>query len=155
MILVILGVCIVLLIGGYFLCEKFDSNLSEDIGACMIVGGGIVMVIALVATLFLSISVSGGSVLDEKIKMYSNENKKIEQSISETVNNYQKYESEVFEKCTNKNSIELVSLYPELKADKLVKKQIDTYISNNNKIKELKENKINLKVEKWWLYFGG
>ena len=53
------------------------------------------------------------------------------------------------------SSITLVSLYPELKADTLVTKQIEVYIDNNKKIKNLKEKKINLSVKKWWLYFGG
>ena len=52
------------------------------------------------------------------------------------------------------NYITLVSLYPELKADALVSKQIEIYISNNEKIKELKEFKINGSIYRWWLYFG-
>ena len=49
----------------------------------------------------------------------------------------------------------LVTLYPELKADTLVAKQIEIYTNNNQKIKELKEQKLYGKVYKWWLYFGG
>ena len=47
------------------------------------------------------------------------------------------------------------SMCPELKSDKLVEEQISVYEENNKKIRELKEDKINLKVKKWWLYFGG
>ena len=54
----------------------------------------------------------------------------------------------------NESSITLVSLYPDLKSDELVKKQIEVYESNNKEIREMKEKKINLKVLKWWLYFG-
>ena len=46
-------------------------------------------------------------------------------------------------------------MYPELKSDKLVEEQISVYEENNKKIRELKEDKIDLKVKKWWLYFGG
>jgi hypothetical protein len=53
------------------------------------------------------------------------------------------------------SAITLVSLYPELKADELVKKQIEVYVANNEKIKELKEKKIMGNVYRWWLYFGG
>lgn len=49
----------------------------------------------------------------------------------------------------------LITLYPELKSDKLVQKQINIYVDNNKKIKILKEKQINGKVLKWWLYFGG
>lgn len=34
-------------------------------------------------------------------------------------------------------------------------KEIDVYVKNNNKIKSLKEDKINYNADKWWLYFGG
>lgn len=33
-------------------------------------------------------------------------------------------------------------------------KEIEVYIENNAKIKQLKEEKINLAIKKWWLYFG-
>lgn len=53
------------------------------------------------------------------------------------------------------SSITLVSLYPELKSDELVKKQIAVYQENNKKIINLKEKQIDANVAKWWLYFGG
>ena len=37
---------------------------------------------------------------------------------------------------------------------KLIEKEIDLYEKNNKKIIELKEQKINEKIYKWWLYFG-
>ena len=44
---------------------------------------------------------------------------------------------------------------PELKSNELTNKQMDVYINNNAKIKELKERKIDTKTIKWLLYFGG
>jgi hypothetical protein len=44
---------------------------------------------------------------------------------------------------------------PKLKSNELVVKEIDVYVKNNNKIKSLKEDKINYNADKWWLYFGG
>ena len=52
------------------------------------------------------------------------------------------------------SAMQLITVYPDLKADELVKSQINVYIENNNKIKELKEEKINIPTAKWWLYFG-
>lgn len=34
-------------------------------------------------------------------------------------------------------------------------KQLKIYVDNNNKIKGLKEDQINLSRNKFWLYFGG
>jgi hypothetical protein len=39
--------------------------------------------------------------------------------------------------------------------DTLVQKQIETYVYNNAKIKELREEQNYINVTKWWLYFGG
>ena len=54
----------------------------------------------------------------------------------------------------DKDGINLVSLIPTLKSDTLVQKQIEVYVANNDKIKELKEEKIDLSKSKWKLYFG-
>ena len=64
------------------------------------------------------------------------------------------YESDTYGNLKNESSITLVSLYPELKADTLVEKQIEIYTENNKKIKELKEKIINISNYKWLLYFG-
>lgn len=93
------------------------------------------------------------TVVDEKICMYQEENTKIETSISSVVSNYINHESEVFDRSDTESLIVLIQMYPNLKSDELVKNQIEVYISNNNKIKSLKEAKINYKISKWWLYF--
>lgn len=112
-------------------------------------------VVSFVIAIFLGIAVSNGRTIDEKISMYQEENTKIEKQIDTLVSNYMNYESNTYEKFKSESSITLVSMYPELKSDKLVEEQISVYEENNKKIRELKEDKINLKVKKWWLYFGG
>ena len=112
-------------------------------------------VVSFVVGIFLGIAVSNGRTIDEKILMYQEENTKIEKQIDTLVSNYMNHESNTYEKFKSESSITLVSMYPELKSDKLVEEQISVYEENNKKIRELKEDKINLKVKRWWLYFGG
>ena len=100
-----------------------------------------------VIAIFLGIFVSNGRIMDEKITMYQEENNKIEKQLDTLVSNYMNYESNTYEKFKSESSVTLVSMYPEL--------QISVYEENNKNIRELKEDKINLKVKKWWLYFGG
>ena len=92
--------------------------------------------------------------IDEKIVMYQEENTKIEEQIDTLVQNYMQYESDTYGKFKGNDAITLVSLYPDLKSDELVQKQIEVYTTNNQKIKELKEQKIDIVKDKWWLYFG-
>lgn len=93
-------------------------------------------------------------VMDEKIAMYQEENKKIEESIDTKVQLYMAYEAETYASLKDKDAIDLVTLFPELQSDELVKEQIKVYTKNNDKIKKLKEKKINLSKVKWKLYFG-
>ena len=115
------------------------------------------LAICIIALVAVGISVSELPILDEKIDMYQEENQNIESQIAEVVAQYQKYENDIFTDVAenNQDAMFLVTLYPELKADTLVAKQIEVYTNNNQKIKELKEQQIYGKVYKWWLYFGG
>lgn len=107
-----------------------------------------------IVAISLAVQVSNLSVINEKIAMYEQENTKIEQQIEAAVISYQQHEKDVFTDVKPDSYIQLVSIYPELKSDTLVKEQIKTYQSNNKKIKELKVTAINGNVKRWWLYFG-
>lgn len=115
----------------------------------------IIIVLELLAFIILCIEVSGLKVIDTKIEMYTEENQKIESQMSDLVQSYMEYEGNTFKDFKSESSVTLVNLYPELKSDALVQKQLDMYIANNEKIKELKTSEINGKVYRWWLYFGG
>lgn len=115
---------------------------------------GIVSVIFFIWVFSLANTVGTGHTIDSKIAMYEEENKSIENSIEFTVKSYMDYEASTYQKIKDKDAINLVALIPKLKSDKLVQKQIDVYLTNNDKIKELKEEKIDLSKAKWKLYFG-
>lgn len=89
---------------------------------------------------------------NQKIDMYEKQNAKIEKQINTIVKDYQNYESDTF-KTTTKNSIEIISLYPELKSDKLVSKQIGIYSDNNVNITSLKSKIIDEQKKQWWINF--
>ena len=96
-----------------------------------------------------------GNVIQDKIEMYESENAEIDSQICEIVEGYKTYEKETFEKISNKSANVLVELYPDLKTNELVQKQMEIYMSNKNKIVSLREDLINQKPLRWWLYFGG
>lgn len=116
-----------------------------------------ILAIACVGVFTLLIPVVPKSnIIDDKIAMYQQENKSIETSISKVVENYKDYEKEVFKDVKPDAYIAVATqVYPELKSNELVKQQIKLYTDNNKKIKELKEEKLDYRVLKWWLYFGG
>jgi uncharacterized membrane protein YhiD involved in acid resistance len=151
MIIVIFLICVsVILLGAWlYIC------IAETAGSIVMTCGFLGSIISFIALIVLLVDVSGLKTLDAQIKMYQTENTNIENQITECVKQYQKYETEIFTEVAPDSAMTLIALYPELKSDQLVKKQIEIYIANNQKIKELKEEKIIGDVYRWWAYFGG
>lgn len=149
MILVILIFLLIWCVASWFIDKYGDWS-----GIFGIFLGSIPLVIGVIVAISLAVQVSNLSVIDQKIAMYEQENTKIEQQIETAVTAYQQHEKDVFTEVKPNSYMQLVSIYPELKSDTLVKEQIKTYQSNNKKIKELKVTAINGNVKRWWLYFG-
>ncbi len=117
---------------------------------------GILSVIVLVFVCICGFNVFSKSyTTPKKIAMYEEENQKIESKISATVEKYMQYEKDImYEVSPEDDTMALISLYPDLKSDQLIQSEIDTYIQNNNTIKELKSNMINVSIYKFLVYFG-
>ena len=149
MLIVLVILCILATIVSYISYER-DYN-----GCCLTSAIGAIL-IGIVALLVSWSCIESGFdmlVIDDKIKLYQEENKNIEEEITTIVNNYQGFEKDVI-----KNVGDMETFFikiPELKSNELTNKQMDVYINNNAKIKELKERKIDTKIIKWLLYFGG
>ena len=153
MILLIFGICILMIVGGFILYDKldFDEDVSVGLSVVGLLFGGI----SLVAIIVLGINVKSLSVIDDRIAMYAEENARIEQEIADVVEQYQKYETDIFMEVAPESAVTMVSLYPELKSDSLVQAQIEVYTENNKTIRDLRDKQIKGDVYRWWLYFGG
>lgn len=121
---------------------------------------GFIELIIVSAIIFNASQICQLKISDKKIEMYEEENNNIQNSISQIVESYKNYEQNTYSESlknidtNNTDIIVLTQLYPELKSNEMVNKQIDIYQENNNKIKGLKEERINNEIAKWWLYFG-
>lgn len=129
--------------------------LNEDLADGFVgILGGLIGFIALIG-IFVNIGfLVYGRTLDDKIAMYEQENAAIEQSVDVLVKDYYKHESDTYSSLTPENAVLFASAYPELQSNELATKQLEIYVDNNNKIKELKEDRINLSNNRFWLYFG-
>lgn len=151
MILLGIGVFIVLAALSWQLYWSKDVEIAEGIYITSV----IFLLIGVIAAVFLTITVANLSVIDDRIAMYQEENAKIEQQIADIVEQYQKYETDIFMDVAPDTAVTLVALYPELKSDTLVQSQIEVYTENNKMIKNLRDQQIKGNVSRWWLYFGG
>ena len=129
--------------------------LNEDLAEGFGILGCLIGFIALIG-IFVNIGfLVYGRTLDDKIAMYEQENAAIEQSVDVLVKDYYRHESDTYSSLTPENAVLFASAYPELQSNELATKQLEIYVENNNKIKGLKEDQINLSKTRFWLYFGG
>ena len=128
--------------------------LNEDLAEVFGILGCLIGFIALIG-IFVNIGLLvRGRTLDDKIAMYEQENTAIEQSVDVLVKDYYKHESDTYGSLKPENAVLFASAYPELQSNELATKQLEIYVNNNNKIKKLKEDQINLSKYRFWLYFG-
>lgn len=147
MIIVLIVISIIIFILGYFVTDDYDLQES------MIGGSFVAFIIKLGVLIYLLVKIIGLRVIDEKIELYQTQNEEIENKVEVVVKQYMEHENKTFTGLkTDESYITLVTLYPELKSDKLIEQEINLYEENNKKILELKEQKINEKVYKWWQY---
>lgn len=144
----ILVLSVIMIASTVFIEDKDASDVIAGIG-CIIF-----FIVSILSILSLS-EVIDARDTEKQIVMYQEENAVIEQQISTLVENYMAYEGETLKEFSVKDGMSLISLYPELKSDNLVIKQMDIYTENNKQIKKLKERLIDVNSIRWWLYFGG
>ncbi len=146
MLIVIIILTIMLLVFSIIIDEYGDGFIPGVMLVCLI--GEIIALIYCITLLV------GIRVIDDKIELYTNQNKQIEEKVEVVVKEYMNYEGDTLKELKSDSYITLVNLYPELKSDEMIKQQINLYTSNNAKITELKEQKLNKTIYKWWIYFG-
>ena len=142
---------LLLLIGIGLTCFIFMDN---DTGEVFSGFGSLISVVALIGIIINIGILINGRTFDDKIAMYEQENAAIEQSVDVLVKDYYKHESDTYSSLKPENAVLFASAYPELQSNELATKQLEIYVDNNNKIKELKEDQINLSRNRFWLYFG-
>ena len=153
--LIVLFIIILLIMVGsiaFVIKDDFDHDTLYGVSILVSLLSAIAFFVIILFIIDCGVKASSSIVIDKKISMYQEENKKIEKEITSVVNSYKDYEKEVIS-----NAGEMATIlirFPELKSNELVNKQIQVYVDNNNKIKKLKEDKIDYSLAKWWLYFG-
>lgn len=153
MLIVIAVVGLIAVIGGLLLYFNSDYR-HEDVGLTVAVIGGIILAASIIAMIFVGADLATSHTIDDKIALYEYENSIIEEKVNLSVTTYLEYEQGTLQALTPENAANFVCLYPELSADSVVQQQIATYLRNHDNIVNLKLKKINLSVNRWWLYFG-
>lgn len=154
MVLVLMAICLLLIVGWIIFYVFYVGDLDLPGFVIPILLYGCALLATIIFSIILGVAVSSEKALFKKIEIYSEENTRLEQSIDDIVKNYLLYETDVYEQFKNDESTVLIQLFPELKANELVMKQMEIIQANNDQIKELNSQIADLSTSKWWLYFG-
>ena len=134
--LIVVAICIVLV---FCMAQIRDSDAIEGLTFLSGLVGFILLIVVLVCTYnYYKIS----TLSDQKIKLYTEQNKDIENKVALLVDKYLKHEKDTYAELKPKTKITLASTYPELQSNKLVQQQIQLYNENNEKITNCKLQKI-------------
>ena len=155
--LIVLGiVSILLILTGVIIYNKIsDDVISFALGMV----GTIILTITIVAVVVLGSDLACGRLIDDKIEFYENDNEAVYNEISNIAKAYCDYEKETVDKITElleqkADPSTILTVLPSLRSSELYAKQMEIYNENRTRIRELQEDKIDLKEDRWWLYFG-
>lgn len=145
---------IVMIIGAKIADDNYKENLTLG---CTIVGtiSAIALLGVMIAIIVGTTKIAAEKKIDYTIKMYEEENAKIEESVTTAVETYLEHEYNIYDSLQGQDLTILVACYPQISSNELVMKQLDIFLVNSNKIKELKEEKYNVITWKYLIYFGG
>ena len=136
--LIVVAICIALT----FYEIKTDWANSDTIGSLIFLSG-VVGFMLLIPVLVCTYDYYETTTLaDQKIKLYTEQNKDIENKVAIVVDKYLEHEKDTYATLKPKTKITLASTYPELQSNKLVQQQIQLYNENNKKITNCKLQKI-------------
>jgi hypothetical protein len=136
--LIVIAICIILT--SYAIkTDRTDSDFME----VLIFLSGLVGLILLIAVLLCTYEYYETITLaDQRIQLYAEQNKDIENKVGLVVDKYLQHEKDTYGTLKPKTKITLASIYPELQSNKLVQQQIQLYNENNKKITNCKLQKI-------------
>lgn len=152
MILIFLVIGIILTVIGIVIAV--NNNWDDGAVIASLVSGIPIILFSLVALFVCLTPITSQKAINEKIEFYEEENQRIENSITIVVEKYLQHEEIVYDNLSVDEVNAYLVVYPELRSNEIISKQIDVLASNSDKLKELKSEKADISTYKWWVYFG-
>lgn len=138
---------------GLVLLAEFIDGSTNKFGFLAVVPGVLGAIFAIVFgiwTLWNILTVASGFGIQEKIKIYEEQNAQIEQSIDAAVKAYCEHEQITYVQMSDGAIALVAAAYPEL-----VKTQMEVWTSNSHELKKMKSKLIDFNKARYFLYFGG
>lgn len=150
-----ISVCFLVLIAVIYVLTVFEKKKGELKGSFFLIIMAICCIIGFITIIFCIFDISKESDVNNQLEKYQNENAKIQSEMDKVVETYMEYKKdELGDLKIEGNNIYFVNMFPELKSDELIQKQIQIYMDNSQSIKDLEVRKNEISESKWLLYFG-
>ena len=121
---------------------KTDTVEDDTIGGLIFLNGLVIFILLIFVLICTYNYCAITTLVDPQIKLYTEQNKDIENKVGLVVDKYLEHEKNTYAELKPKTKITLASTYPELQSNKLVQQQIQLYNENNKKITNCKLQKI-------------
>ena len=115
---------------------------------------GVLLLLTIIPITFGLVFITGESRIDAKIEVCEQENARLESAITIVVKDYLDHEQITYSEMTNDTATTWVSILPELQSNEIIIKQMNIIQENNAAIRGLKNDKINLGIWRFLIYFG-
>lgn len=144
MLYILLFIGLVLLIIGM---TQYEDVLSA-------IGAGIFIVFLFVTAIAVGVYNYDKTTIDNRLVVLEEQNKVVLSQIEPIVQHALEYESNTYKdfKLDADKLIAFTQLYPDLKANDFLNKQIDVILANQQEIKKLKLDKASLNAYHFWLW---
>lgn len=153
MILIFLVLGIILTVIGIIIAVREDDWEMGTVLVSFI--SGILLILSSLIAFFICLApITSQKAINEKIELYEEENQRIENSITIIVEKYLQHEEIVYDNLSVDDVNAYLVVYPELRSNDIISKQIDVLTSNSEKLKELKSERADISTYRWWVYFG-
>lgn len=128
------------------LCTIFAIPGIIGVAGCIVFG---------IWTIWNVMCVASGFGIQEKIRIYEEQNTQIEYAIDAAVKAYCEHEQITYVQMSDGAVALVAAAYPELASSELVKTQMEVWTSNSNELKGLKSKLVDFHRAQYFLYFGG
>ena len=117
---------------------KTDTVEDDTVGGLIFLNGLVIFILLIVVLVHTYNYYATITLVDPQIKLYTEQNKDIEDKVALVVDKYLEHEKDTYATLKPKTKITLASTYPELQSNKLVQQQIQLYNENNKNITNCK-----------------
>lgn len=141
----------ILLIIGLIL---FIVGIDQDIDALVVPGIGVFIIFLFVTAVAAGAYNYDKSTINSRLSVLEKQNQVVLSQIEPLVQHALDYESNTYKdfKLDVAEVIAFTQLYPDLKANSFLNKQIDIILANQQEIKQLKLDKASLNAYHFWLW---